>query len=417
MGYRPAMADKPKGRGLGTLLVHAGERAVALRARPTVTPIYGTSTYLYPTAKELDQAFADGNQPVYSRHGNPTLDQLEGALSAVEAGKGAVAYGSGMAAIYAAILAAGTPKGESVPAVRRILAANDLYGATLRLLDEQFRAQGAEVKFTDVCDLDRVQCDLESLRPEVVFFEQISNPCLRIVDVETVVRLAHAVGARVVVDNTFATPILERPLGLGADLVVHSATKFIAGHGDVTAGAVVARTSMVLDVLRHQARLLGAILGPFEASLVARGLKTLELRIQRQCFNAAALAGWLSEQPKIARVLYPGLESHPQHLLAKERFGGLFGALVAVELDVTGREQIFRFLDALGLVLPATTLGDIYTLITAPFISSHRELSSEQRRELGISDSLLRFSVGIEELSDIQNDLAQALEAISGTHT
>ena len=396
-------------RGFDTRLVHVGERAAPRPARPTATPIYTSSTYLHDSMEGLDDAFATGDDFVYARHGNPTVAQLEAVVADIEAGVGATACSSGMAALHLSVLAAATPRGESLPRWRGVLAARDLYGATSRLVGGFFAAQGAEVHTADLTDLDAVEQLLASHPIDVVVVEQISNPLLRVVDVRALANLARSAKVRLVVDNTLASPVLEQPLGLGADLCVHSATKFLGGHADVTGGVVVARTHMMFESLRTYSKLLGPVLGPFEASLVSRGIKTLGLRVRSQCASALAVARWLDEHPAIARVHYPGLPSHPQHTLATRAFGGLYGALVSCELKDAGRAETMRFVNGLKLVLPATSLGDVYTLVTAPFVSSHRDLSAEDRAAQGIPDSLLRFSIGIETTEDIVADIEQAL--------
>ena len=322
---------------------------------------------------------------------------------------GAVAFSSGMAALHAAILAAGTPRGSTHPRIRGILAARDLYGASTNLLAEFFAAQGVPVAYCDMCDLAAVDAAIAELQPDVLLAEQISNPLLKVVDIAELARRAKAAGARLVVDSTMTTPIVQRPLTLGADLVVHSATKYLSGHADATGGAVVARASLVRDTLRRHSKLLGSVLGPFEAQLILRGVKTLALRVRQQCEGAAAVAAWLADQPQVARVHYPGLASHPQHELAARSFDGRYGAMVAFELRDADRAAMFAFVDRLKLILPATSLGDIYSLITLPLISSHRDLTPEQRAERGIGDGMARLSVGIEEPGDIVADLRQAL--------
>jgi cystathionine gamma-synthase/methionine-gamma-lyase len=211
------------------------------------------------------------------------------------------------------------------------------------------------------------------------------------------------------------TPIVQRPLALGADLVIHSATKYLGGHADATGGIVIARASLLRDTLRRYSKLLGGVLGPFEAQLISRGVKTLALRMRQQCSNAAAVAAWLAEQPQVARVYYPGLPSHPQHELAARAFGGMFGAMVSFDLRATDRAALFRFVDGLRLVLPATSLGDIYTLVSVPIMSSHRDLTPEQRAERGIGDGMVRLSIGIEDVGDIVEDLRGALQASAQT--
>lgn len=394
---------------LTTQLVHEGERVSAPTPVPTATPIYTSATYVYPNAAELDACFERGEGYVYARYGNPTVAAFERAMTMAEGGAGAVAFGSGMAALHAAILAAGTPRGETSPRVERILAARDLYGATTNLLNSFYTAQGAEVAYVDMSDLGAVDAAIAAHNPQVLVVEQISNPLLKVVDIAALAQRAKAAGARMVVDSTMTTPIVQQPLRLGADLVVHSATKYIGGHGDATGGVVIARSALVNDTLRNYSKLLGAILGPHEAFALLRGLKTLSLRVRQQNANAATVAAWLAEQNTVARVYYPGLASHPQHELAQAAFGGLYGAMVTFELGHDGRDALFAFLDALQLILPATSLGDIYTLASVPTMSSHRDLSPEQRAERGIGEGMVRLSIGIEEASDIIADLEQAL--------
>ena len=395
-----------------TRLIHEGERARPTAGRPTATPIYTTATYVYDSAEALDQAFASGEDYVYARYGNPTVNAFEQVMAVAESGVGAVAFASGMAALHAAILAAGTPRGSTHPRVRGILAARDLYGATTNLLGEFFAAQGTPVCYCDMCDLAAVDRAIAEAKPDVLLAEQISNPLLKVVDVAALAQRAKAAGARLVVDSTMTTPIVQRPLTLGADIVIHSATKYLGGHADTIGGVVVARASLVRDTLRRYSKLMGSVLGPFEAQLILRGVKTLALRMRQQCATAAAAASWLAEQPEIAQVYYPGLRSHPQHELAAQVFGGLFGAMVSFELRDSDRATLFRFIDSLQLILPATSLGDIYTLITAPLISSHRDLTPEQRNERGIGDGMLRLSIGIEDANDIIADLRAALGSI-----
>lgn len=397
---------------LVTRLIHEGERVAPPAALPTATPIYTTATYLYKSAADLDNAFATGEGYVYARYGNPTISALEQAMTAAEGGSGAIAFASGMAAIYAAILAAGTPRGSTHPNIRAVVASRDLYGSTTTLLEEFFTSQEIPVAYCDMCDLAAVDTVLESVRPNVVLVEQISNPLLKVVDVEALAQRAHAVGARLIVDNTMTTPILQRPLSLGADLVVHSATKYLGGHSDTMGGVVVARASLIRDTLRKYSKLLGGVLGPFEAHLITRGIKTLALRVRQQCMNAMEVATWLAEQPRVGRVYYPGLPAHPQHELATRSFGGLFGAMVAFELRDARRQDLCAFIDGLRLILPATSLGDIYTLVSVPVIASHRDLTPEQLAERGIGEGLVRLSIGIEAVHDIIEDLHRALLAV-----
>jgi cystathionine gamma-synthase/methionine-gamma-lyase len=292
-----------------------------------------------------------------------------------------------------------------------ILAARDMYGATQRLLDAFFVPRGTRVATCDMTDHAAVERALADLQPEVVLVEQLTNPLLHILDIAWLAQRCKAAGARLVVDNTIATPLLQRPLVLGADLVVHSATKYIGGHGDVAGGVVVARAGLLRDTLRAQANLLGANLSPFAAQQLLRGLKTLALRFERQCANAAQVAAWLAQHPAVQRVYYPGLPGHPRHSLAQQAFGGKFGALVTFDMRQGERAALSRFFSALRLILPATTLGDLYTLASVPALASHRELSPEERAARGISEGTVRLSIGIEAVADLLADLDGALAA------
>lgn len=405
------MADDPSRRWhFDTLLVHKGEHGSGDGVRPTSTPVYASSTFLHADAAALDQAF-DANGSVYSRYSNPTVDGFEAAIAAIEGGVGAVAFSSGMAALHVALLTAATPRGSTQPAPCSVLAAQDLYGSTRVLLRQFLAAQGWTVTFCDMTDLDQVAEQMRS-KPQIVFLEPISNPLLKVCDLPSIIALARETGARVVLDNTIASPVLLRPIELGADIVVHSATKYLGGHGDVIGGVVTARSHLLLDTMRSYSKLLGATLGPFEARLLARGLKTLGLRMRQQCASAAVIAGWLEQQPQVARVYYPGLPDHPQHQIAAQLFGGLFGGMVSFDLQRAEQQAAFAVMDALQLVLPATTLGDVYSLISYSAQSSHRDVPAVERHNQGIGDGLLRLSIGIEDVEDIRNDLAQALATL-----
>jgi cystathionine gamma-synthase/methionine-gamma-lyase len=397
---RKALADW----ALETRAVHAG-RTGDQKGRPyipTVPPIHPSVTYSYERMEDLDEAFATEGY-VYTRHGNPTVAALEVAVAALEDGESAVAFASGMAAIHAALLAAGARAGAAV------VAARDLYGATYLLLDRLLRSQGVTVRFVDVTDLAEVEAACAAVRPVALLVETVSNPLLKVADLPALAEIAHRYGAAFLVDNTFATPYLVHPLALGADIVIHSATKYLGGHGDILAGVVVpsaAQREGLIEVLKTT----GANLGPLEAWLLLRGLRTLVLRVQQQCASALALARWLETHPHIRRVFYPGLPSHPQHELAARLFGGRgFGGIVTFELKDAGREEVFRFMDRLRLCIPATSLGDIQTLVLYPSHSSHRSLTPQERAALGITDGMVRISVGIEAVEDIQADVEQAL--------
>lgn len=401
-------------RHVQTAAVHAGERIRRSGFRTTSTPIYNTATFLYDTAAELDGAFEADPSFVYARHGNPTINALETALATLEGGpEGTVAYAcaSGMAALHAAILATGIAPGE------RIVASRDLYGSTNALLKNLFMGQGYDVRFVDIGDRAAVAKALGEGDARILLVETLSNPLLRVADIPALADLAHAREAHLIVDGTFTPPVLFRPLDHGADLVTHSTTKYLSGHGDVLGGVVIGGPDYDAP-LRAVTRLVGGAAGPHEAWLTLRGLKTLPLRYERQCANAARIAAWLDAHPAVELVHFPGLPAHPDHALAARLFGGDadpgaapagFGAMLAFAIRDAGRERVFRFLDRLELCLPATSLGDVYTLVAYPAMASHRELTARERARVGIGDGLLRVSVGIEHVDDIIADLAQAL--------
>jgi cystathionine beta-lyase/cystathionine gamma-synthase len=387
-------------RGFTTRAVHAGERLAQPGVTPTVTPIHPSVSYLADDPETQDAVFGGEEAGyVYTRHGNPTVRALEVAIAALEEAEDAIAFGSGMAALQAALL-------NEVQAGDRIVAGRDLYGATQALLGQVFGTLGVRTTFVDVLDLEQVEQTLAEVRPRVLLFETISNPLVRVANLPALVELAHRQRARVVVDNTFATPLLVNPARWGVDTVVHSTTKYLGGHGDAT-GGVIATTRERVQELTELAKLTGALLGPFEAWLTLRGVKTLSLRMERQCRNAAALAEWLAGHPRIARVHYPGLSDLGE--IARIFNGDLRGGIVAFEIRDAGREEVFQFLRGLQICLPVTTLGDVYTVVLYPPVSTHRGLTPEDRAAMGIGDGLVRLSAGIEDIDDLIEDLDGAL--------
>ncbi|RPI21302.1 MAG: PLP-dependent transferase [Chloroflexota bacterium] len=395
-------------KSFSTRAVHAGERLPKGSYTPVVTPIYPSVGYIYESMDELDGVFA-GTQPgyVYPRYGSPTVAAFEAAIADLEGGEAAQAFASGMAAIHVALLAAGVRLGVTVAA------ALDVYGATYALIQRLLTGLGARAVWVDASDLDAVERTLAESRPAVLLAETISNPLVKVAGIPSLAVLAHQYGAQFLVDNTFASPYLLNPLALGADYVIHSATKYIGGHGDVMAGVVVTSTENRLK-MNELNKLVGSVLGPFDAWLALRGVKTLPLRMRQQCANAAEVAAWLSQQPGIQRVNYPGLSGHPQHALAAELFGDKgFGGMLSFEIAGADQVTAFRFMEALQLCQAATTLGDIYTLALHPATSSHRSLTPAERQRVGISDGLVRLSAGIESAGDIIADLEQALCSIS----
>jgi cystathionine gamma-synthase/methionine-gamma-lyase len=394
--------------GFATQAVHAGERAPKPDFTPVNTPIYQSASFVYDTIETMDAIFG-GERPgyVYTRYGNPTVTALERAVATLEGGETAVAYASGMAAVHAMLLALDVVGGAAV------VAAQDLYGATSNLLTTIFARQGVDVRLVDMTALNQVESAIRALRPKVVLAEMISNPLLKVIDLEQVARMAHAHGATMVVDSTFTSPYLLPPLRYGADFVIHSTTKYLGGHGDVTGGIVVAPLAY-RPRLELIGRLVGGVLSPHEAYLTLRGIKTLPLRVRQQCQNAMTIAQWLADHPRIHTVHYPGLTQHPGHDLAKRLLRqGCFGSVLSFELVDADRARVFAFLNSLRLCLLATTLGDIYTELLYPTMSSHRMLTPEQRAAVGISDALIRLSAGIEEAGDLIADLDQALRQVS----
>jgi len=394
-----------KYKSLFTRAVHVGERGAKPDFKPVATPIHNSVGYLYEDLKDLDAVF--GNERpgyVYARYGNPTNSALEEVLADLEEGEAALTFGSGMAAVYASLMAAGVKAGASV------LSAFDVYGATYAICARLLPEWGVKSRFVDVTDLREVERALAELKPAALIFETISNPLMKVADVPAITKLAHRAGAKVIVDNTFATPVLFQPLKHGVDFCLHSTTKYIGGHGDVLGGAVISSKDN-WNILHEILKMTGGNLGPNEAWLTLRGVKTLPLRMRQHCLNGMEVAKWLQGHPQVRKVNYPGLTGHPQHALAMSLFPeGYFGGMISFEIRDAGKKEIFRFMEALELVLPATTLGDVYSLTLYPAMSSHRALSAEERAKVGISDSLVRLSVGIEEASEIIADLERALK-------
>ena len=395
--------------GFSSIAVHAGERLPAFDTKPVTTPIYSSVAFEAPSAEALDVVFG-GAEPgyCYTRHGNPTVEALEETITRLERGAGAIAFSSGMAAIHATLLTAGLKSGE------RMVSSQDIYGATQALFRDVMTPLGVETTYAAATDLAAFEAAVRAARPRVVFVETISNPLLRVVDLAGIVAIARRAGATTIIDSTFASPRLLRPLEFGADFVVHSTTKYLNGHGDVTGGIVVCASRDSLPMLRQVSKLVGGILGPFEAYLTLRGVKTLALRMPRQCQSARQIAERLARHPAVERVHYPGLPSHPDYATASKLLrDGLAGAVVSFVLRGAGRAEVFRFMDGLQLCCVGTTVGDIYSQLLYPAISSHRALSPEERHRLGIGDGLVRLSVGIEDPEDLIADLEQALASAS----
>ncbi|MBI4553008.1 MAG: PLP-dependent transferase [Candidatus Latescibacteria bacterium] len=391
---------------LTTRAIHPPEHAGRFSHQPTSAPIYPTSSFAYDRIEDAVRVF-EGKETgyVYSRYANPTVVAAEAVVADLEGAETAVAFGSGMAAILAGLL------GVGVGAGRTVMASRDLYGGTYALLVNDLAGLGVETVFVEADHLDQVEATLAKGAVAATYIETMSNPLLRVIDVPRIVELSHRYGARVVIDHTFATPYLARPLEWGVDCVVHSGTKYLGGHGDITCGVAVAPAFHDrVDKLRRN---LGGVLSPFEAWLLLRGIKTFPLRMRQHCENAMTVARFLEAHPKVTRVDYPGLSSHPDHDRAVRLFGGAgFGGVVAFDLGDGTMETAWRFINGLRLCQAATTLGDVETLVLHPATSSHRSLAPEQRQRIGIGDGLVRMSIGIEGVEDILADIEAALQTV-----
>ena len=364
--------------------------------------LFLTSGYVYPSPEDAEAAFkGEVKRYQYSRYANPTVAMFEERLRLIEGAEACYATATGMAAVFAAIMC-------QVKAGDRVVASRALFGSCDYIIAELLPRYGIESVLVDGIDMDAWERALS--RPTAcVFIETPSNPTLEIIDIAAVAELAHAAGACFIVDNVFATPLLQRPLELGADVVMYSTTKHIDGQGRTLGGAILGSQRFVDDHLRMFLRHTGPSLSPFNAWVLVKALETLELRVERHCRNALELARFLEGCEGVTRVLYPDLDSHPQVALARRQMRG-GSSIIAFEVE-GGKARAFRFLSALGLVDIANNLGDAKSLITHPATTTHQRLSAEQRAELGIGDGLVRISVGLEDVEDVKEDLAQALLA------
>ncbi|HYT93175.1 MAG TPA: aminotransferase class I/II-fold pyridoxal phosphate-dependent enzyme [Gemmataceae bacterium] len=367
---------------------------------PLVPPLYQSSVYTLPDLDALDRIMnAEAPGFIYARDGHPNARQLAAQLATLEGADWAVICGSGMAAISAIVLA-------TVQQGDRIVASNRLYGRTTQLFGAELTRFGVQTTFVDCSDLQSVRTALEQ-PAKVLFVETMSNPLLRLVDVPALAELARARDCLLIVDNTFATPVLTRPLELGAGVVMESLTKMIGGHGDVTLGLIGGRGELPLQVTAAVS-IWGLASNPFDCWLAERGLATLPLRMRAASANAAALADWLGRQPAVARVVYPGRPDHPDHELAKRLLRGGFGNMLCFELK-DGRDGVNRFMRLATGIPFSPSLGATMTTLSHPGTTSHRYVSPAERRRQGIGDGLIRLSVGVEELGKIQEEMAKGL--------
>ena len=378
--------------GFATDCIHAGQEPDPSTGA-IVTPIFQTSTY-------VQEGIGKHKGYEYARTQNPTREALEANLAAIEGGRGGIAFASGMAAIHA--IASLLESGDHV------VMSDNVYGGTYRLFDKVLSRYRLSFTSVDTGDLDQVA---RAITPatRMLFVETPSNPVMRLTDLRAAADLAHQRGLRLVVDNTFASPCLQRPIEFGADLVTHSTTKYLNGHSDSVGGVVIATRDDDIEWLKFVQNAAGAILSPFDSWLVLRGTKTLPVRMAQHSANGMALAQFLAGHPKVRHVYYPGLPSHPQYELACRQMRG-FGGMLAFE---TGSlEAAARVLKSVRLMALAESLGGVETLISHPATMTHASVPADHRRELGISDGLVRISAGIEDIADLQEDLAQALDKV-----
>ena len=396
------MSDKnttEKSWRLATQLVRGGTSRSPFEE--TSEAIFMTSGYVYPSAEEAELAFkGDKKRYIYSRYANPTLAMFEQRLALLEGTQYCVATSSGMSAVFAAIA-------SQLKAGDRVVASRALFGSCLYIIADQLPKYGIETELVDGTDYDAWAKAL-SKPANLVFLETPSNPCLEIIDIAKVSELAHAAGAKVVVDNVFATPVLQRPIAFGADIVVYSATKHIDGQGRTLGGAILSNDqSFIEDHLTPWMRHTGPAMSPFNAWVLLKGLETLTVRVRQHCENALKVAQYLDAHPKIEKAIYPGLQSHPQHNLAASQMDG-GSSLVAFEIK-GGKKGSFAFLNGLNIVDISNNLGDTKSLITHPATTTHQRLSDEEKAGLGITPGLVRLSVGLEDADDLIDDLDQAL--------
>lgn len=388
------------GVGFDTLAVRAGQHRTPESEHSD--PLFFTSSYVFRTAADAAATFA-GDKPgnVYSRYTNPTVHSFEERIAALEGGEQAVATSTGMSAILATVM-------SLCSAGDHVLVSKSVFGSTISLFEKYFKRFGVQVNYVPLAELSGWDAAIKS-NTRLLFVESPSNPLAELVDIAALAGIAHAKGALLVVDNCFCTPALQQPLRMGADVVVHSATKFIDGQGRAMGGVVVGRSEHMKEVVGFL-RTAGPSLSPFNAWLFLKGLETLNIRMRAHCQSALELAQWLEQQDGVERVHYAGLESHPQHELAK-RQQKAFGAVVSFEVK-GGKEGAWRFIDATRLISITANLGDTKTTITHPSTTSHGRLSPQEREAAGIRDSLIRVAVGLEDVADLKADLARGLAAL-----
>ena len=377
-----------------TRAIHVGNEKCSTTGA-VIPPLHLASTYVQPGAGKWGEFD-------YARSGNPTRKSLETTLASLEGGCGALAFASGMAATSCVM--------ASLSSGDHVVAGSDIYGGTYRLLHKVSNRAGITVTLTDATVPANIERAITA-NTKLVWIESPGNPLMTITDIAACVEIAHRHGALLAVDSTFASPVLTRPLELGADVVMHSATKYLGGHSDLLGGALVVRDQELWDELYFVQNATGAVMGPLEAFLCARGIKTLELRVREQCRTAQQLAEWLTGQEQVERVLYPGLKSHPGHEVARRQMEGAFGAMLSFELK-GDFEAAKRFVESTQLFQLAVSLGAVESLIEQPASMSHASYDAADRAKHGITDGLIRLSIGLESVEDLQADLQQAFDAV-----
>lgn len=396
--------DDEKTYGFDTRSIHSGsgKHQSQFALNP---PIYQTSTFTFESIEHAQAVMSFQSEDyVYTRGNNPSLRLLEKKIADLEKGKASVAFSSGMAAVSSVVLSLVKPK-------EKILAHHVLYGSSYSFLTSFLKPYEIETLCMDLTDLHAVEKTLSESDYQLIYFETPSNPRLDIIDIQGIVELAKRYGCKVVVDNTFCTPYLQQPLDLGVDVVVHSATKYLNGHGDVVAGIAVSKDEAYIHRLKFDYMCeLGGVMSPFNAWLIDRGLKTLSLRMERHCDHALKIAEFLKGHEKVKKVMYPGLDCHPSHYVAKKQMKH-FGGLVSFELKGDLADSI-AFINALKLIKIAVSLGDTETLIQLPAAMTHLGYSEDELKKIGLSPSMIRLSVGLENLEDILNDLNFAFEKL-----
>jgi len=385
------MAKENGNLGFGTLAIHAGQPA-DLRTGAVMTPIYQTSTY-------AQESPGKHRGYEYSRTDNPTRTAYQECVAALDGGKHALAFASGLACTDAIL--------HTLNPGDHIVCCDDVYGGTFRIMDKVFKRMGLDFTFVDLSDLSKTEAAFTS-KTKLLWIETPTNPMLKVIDIAAVTAIAKRKGATSVVDNTFMSSYFQKPLTLGADIVVHSVTKYMNGHSDVVGGICVMNDSKLYDQIKFLQNAVGGVPAPMDCFLVMRGLKTLHVRMERHAQNAMEIARYLEKHPKVERVIYPGLESHPQYAIARKQMTG-FGGMITFFIK-GGLPEARSFLEKVKVFTLAESLGGVESLIEHPAIITHASIPAETRKQLGIHDNLVRISVGIEDLADLKADLAQALE-------